>query len=201
MRSLKLLGIAAPDPPGTRTFPVPERWVDWYALATWRAMRSPVARITPERAQGLAVALTDHEIGPQVGYHERTAHGIHLLDHRLDKVGTTLFFATLLVSIAQILGYALSETYVSTLGNWFTLVSAGFPALGTAIFGIRYQGDFGATAVRSQSTSRQLKAIDTELRKEPNLLRTADLMEEAARVMLGDLDEWSLSNEQRELSI
>jgi hypothetical protein len=73
--------------------------------------------------------------------------------------------------------------------------------LGTAIFGIRYQGDFGATAVRSQNTSRQLKAIDTELRKEPALLRTADLMEEAARVMLGDLDEWSLSNEQRELSI
>jgi hypothetical protein len=201
MRSLKLLGIAAPDPPGTRTFPVPERWVDWYALATWRAMRSPVAKITPERAQGLATALTDHEIGPQVGYHERTAHSIHLLDHRLDKVGTTLFFATLLVSIAQILGYALSETYVSTLGNWFTLISAGFPALGTAIFGIRYQGDFGATAVRSQNTSRQLKAIDTELRKAPDLLRTADLMEEAARVMLGDLDEWSLSNEQRELSI
>jgi hypothetical protein len=201
MRSLKLLGIAAPDPPGTRTFPVPERWVDWYALATWRAMRSPMAKITPKRAQGLAIALTDHEIGPQVGYHERTAHSIHLLDHRLDKVGTTLFFATLIVSIAQILGYALSETYVSTLGNWFTLISAGFPALGTAIFGIRYQGDFGATAVRSQNTSRQLKAIDTELRKEPALLRTADLMEEAARVMLGDLDEWSLSNEQRELSI
>ena len=201
MRSLKLLGIAAPDPPGTRTFPVPERWVDWYALATWRAMRSPVSVITAERAKGLAVALTDHEIGPQVGYHERTAHSIHLLDHRLDKLGTTLFFATLLVSIAQILGYALSETYVSRLGNWFTLISAGFPALGTAIFGIRYQGDFGATAVRSQNTSRQLKAIDTELRKEPDLLRTADLMEEAARVMLGDLDEWSLSNEQRELSI
>ena len=201
MRSLKMLGIAAPDPPGTRTYPVPERWVDWYALATWRAMRSPVAKITPKRASELAIALADHEIGPQVSYHERTAHSIHLLDHRLDKVGTTLFFATLLVSVATIIGMAIGGKYVNTMSNWFTLVSAGFPALGTAIFGIRYQGDFGATAVRSQSTSRQLKAIDTELRKDPTLLRTADLFEEATRVMLGDLDEWCLLNQQRELSI
>ena len=201
MRSLKILGIAAPDPPGTRTYPVPERWVDWYALATWRALRSPIAKITPERAADLAVAIADHEIGPQVGYHERTAHSIDMLDHRLDKVGTTLFFATLIVSVATLIGMAIGGRYVNTMGNWFTLVSAGFPALGTAIFGIRYQGDFGATAVRSQSTSRQLKAIDTELRKEPNLLRSADLFEEATRVMLGDLDEWCLLNQQRELSI
>jgi hypothetical protein len=201
MRSLKLLGIAAPDPPGTRTYPVPERWVDWYAIATWRAMRSPVARITPERASQLAIAIADHEIGPQVGYHERNAQTIDKLDHRLDKVGTTLFFATLIVSIATLIGMAVGEAYVNTLGNWFTLVSAGFPALGTSIFGIRYQGDFGATAQRSQSTSRQLKAIDKELRKGPDLLRTSDLIEEASRVMLGDLDEWCLLNQQRELSI
>ena len=29
MRTLKLLGIAAPDPPGTQTNPVPKRWIDW----------------------------------------------------------------------------------------------------------------------------------------------------------------------------
>jgi hypothetical protein len=201
MRSLKLLGIAAPDPPGTRTYPVPERWVDWYAIATWRAMRSPVARITPERASRLAISFADHEIGPQVGYHERNAQTIDKLDHRLDKVGTTLFFATLIVSIATLIGMAVGEAYVNTLGSWFTLISAGFPALGTSIFGIRYQGDFGATAQRSQSTARQLKAIDKELRKGPDLLRTADLIEEASRVMLGDLDEWCLLNQQRELSI
>jgi hypothetical protein len=90
---------------------------------------------------------------------------------------------------------------VNTLSNWFTLVSAGFPALGTAIFGIRYQGDFGATAIRSKSTGVKLKAIDEELRKQPILSRTADLTEQAARVMLGDLDEWSLLNEQHELSV
>jgi hypothetical protein len=201
MRSLKLLGIAAPDPPGTLTNPVPVRWIDWYALTAWRAMGCPSGRITPERAGRLATAVADHEISPQVGYHERNSQQIRLLDHRLDKVGTMLFFATLVVSVATLIGLAVNSYWVNTLSNWFTLVSAGFPALGTAIFGIRYQGDFGGTANRSQTTGLRLKAIDDELRKQPPLSRTADLTEQAARVMLGDLDEWCLIHQRHELSV
>jgi hypothetical protein len=201
MRSLKLLGIAAPDPPGTMTNPVPERWTDWYAEAAWRAMGCPAGRITPERAQQLAAAAADYEIAPQVGYHERNAQQMRLLDHRLDLVGTTLFFATLVVSVATLIGLAIGEAFVSTLGNWFTLVSAGFPALGTAIFGIRYQGDFGGTANRSQKSAQQLKAIDDELRKRPTLSRAADLTEQGARIMLGDLDEWCLVHQRHDLSV
>lgn len=201
MRSLKLLAIAAPDPPGTATNPVPQRWIEWYAMAAWRSLGRPSARITPEGSHGLAAAVADHEISPQVDYNNRNSQQMHLLDHRLDLVGNGLFFATLVVSIAQIIGYATSENWVNTLGNWFQLVSAGFPALGTAIFGIRYQGDFGGTANRSKSTSVQLRAIDDELRKQPTLSRAADLTEQAARVMLGDLDEWCLVHQRHELSV
>ncbi|HEX6604536.1 MAG TPA: DUF4231 domain-containing protein [Sphingomicrobium sp.] len=201
MRSLKLLGIAAPDPPGTPTNPVPDRWIEWYALAAWRAIGCPSGRITPDCALRLAMAVADQEIAPQVGYHERNSHQMHLLDHRLDLLGMALFFATLIVSVATLIGLSFGEAFVNTLGNWFTLVSAGFPALGTAIFGIRYQGDFGGTANRSHNTSLKLKAIDEELRKEPSLLRAADLTEEAARVMLGDLDEWCLVHQRHELGV
>src|SRR3954469_12076046 len=38
MRSLKLLGVAAPDPPGTETNPVSQRWIDWYAGGVWRGI-------------------------------------------------------------------------------------------------------------------------------------------------------------------
>jgi hypothetical protein len=201
MRSLKLLGIAAPDPPGTRTNPIPQRWIDWYAMAAWRALGCPDARITPKRAHLLAAAVADHEISPQVGYHQRNSRSINLLDHRLDFVGTILFFATLIVSLATLIGLAIGGAFVNTMSNWFTLVSAGFPALGTAIFGIRFQGDFGGSAIRSQTTAMRLKEIDDELRKEPTLFRAADLTEQAGRVMLGDLDEWRLLNQQRELSV
>ena len=45
MRTLKLLGIAAPDPPGTETNPIAKRWIEWYAGGIWRAMGCPSGSI------------------------------------------------------------------------------------------------------------------------------------------------------------
>lgn len=201
MRTLKLLGIAAPDPPGTQTNPIPKRWIEWYAGGIWRAMGCPSGKIDAARAARLARAIADHEVEPQVSYHERHAEQIEKLDHRLGQVGTTLFVITLLASAFTIADYALNLPFTNIYGNWFTLISAGFPALGTAIFGIRFQADFGGDAVRSMTTSNTLRQIDAELRKDVTLSRAADLAEQAARIMLSDLDEWQLVNKQRELEI
>ena len=201
MRSLKLLGIAAPDPPGTATNPVPKRWIDWYASGIWRAMGCPSGTIDRPRAAALASAIADHEVAPQVDYHQRNAKLIKLLDKRLEQIGTVLFAATLLVSVATLVGLGLGSDFVNKYGNWFTLVSAGFPALGTAVFGIRFQGDFGGDALRSLATADTLGQIEHELRQEVSLSRAADLSEQAARIMLADLDEWRLVNQQRDLSV
>ena len=124
-----------------------------------------------------------------------------MLDHRLGLIGTLLFATTLLVSIATLIGLAIGAHFVSRYGNWFTLVSAGFPALGTAVFGIRFQADFGGDALRSLATADTLRQIEEELRKDVPLSRAADLAEQAARIMLADLDEWRLVNQQRDLSV
>lgn len=201
MRSLKLLGIAAPDPPGTRTNPVPRRWIDWYAMAIWRAMGAPGGVIDRSGAKCLAVAVADYEVEPQVHYHRRNARLIESLDHRLEWVGTGLFAATLIVAGANLIGILTGARFVEIYGDWFNLIEAGFPALGTAIFGIRFQADFGGDALRSMTTAQTLERIDTELRKDIDLCRAADLTEQAARVMLSDLDEWRLVNQQRELEM
>jgi hypothetical protein len=201
MRSLKLLGIAAPDPPGTETNPVPQRWIDWYAGGIWRAMGCPSGKIDRGTATQLATWITDQEVAPQVSYHVRNAHQIKLLDHRLEQIGTALFFITLIASIATLIGYAAKLAYVHVDSNWFQLISAGFPALATAIFGIRFQGDFGGDAIRSLRTAEMLRQIDGEMRKAPNLTRAADLFEQAARFMLSHLGEWCLVNQQRDLSV
>ncbi len=201
MRSLKLLGIAAPDPPGTQTNPVPGRWLDWYASGIWRAMGCPSGAIDRECAARLGAAIADHEVEPQVGYHERNAKQIQLLDHRLEQTGMVLFAGTVLVTVATLIGLGFGANYVNSYGNWFTLVSAGFPALGTAVFGIRFLADFGGDALRSMATADTLRLIDQELRKEVALSRAADLAEQAARIMLADLDEWRLVNQQRDLSV
>jgi hypothetical protein len=201
MRSLKLLGIAAPDPPGTATNPIPRRWIDWYASGIWRAMGCPSGSLDRARAARLARAIAEYEVGPQVGYHERHAHQIELLDHRLERIGAILFGATLIVSVVTIVGLAVDAHFVNRFGNWFTLISAGFPALGTAVFGIRFQGDFGGDALRSMATANTLGQIEQELKRDIPLSRAADLTEQAGRIMLADLDEWRLVNQQRDLSV
>jgi hypothetical protein len=201
MRSLKLLGIAAPDPPGTATNPVPKRWIDWYASGIWRAMGCPSGAINRDCAARLGAAIAEHEVQPQVRYHHRNAEQIELLDHRLEQIGMVLFAVTVVVTVATLIGLGIGSSFVNRYGNWFTLISAGFPALGTAVFGIRFKADFGGDALRSMATAETLRQIDQELRKDVSLSRAADLAEQAARIMLADLDEWRLVNQQRDLSV
>jgi hypothetical protein len=201
MRSLKLLGLAAPDPPGSITNPVPGRWIDWYSAGIWRAMGCPAGAIDQSRATELARAVATFEIAPQVSYHKKSAGQIETLDRRLEKIAGLLFQATLVVSVVVIAGQAFAPDLVKVYSPWFTLVSAGFPALGTAVFGIRFQGDFGGSAVRSQTTANSLGQIDAELMRGVALPRAADLAEQAARTMLDDLDEWRLVNQQQDLGM
>ena len=92
--------------------------------------------------------------------------------------------------------------WVDEMSSWLTLLAAGFPAVGTAIFGIRFQGDFGGSAERSRSTAQTLRTIEAQLvGAEGDLVRSADLFEQSARAMLADLDEWRLVNQQQELSV
>ncbi len=202
LRSLKLLGIAAPDPPGSLANPVAGRWVDWYAASIWRALGCPHGRLDRGNAEELTESIVRHELEPQIDYNERSASQIETLDKRLARIGMGLFVATLVSSVIVTLGLVYDPDWVDNTNDWFTLLSAGFPAVGTAIFGIRFQGDFGASALRSRSTARTLAAIRDQMASgRAYLNRTADLMEQAARAMLADLDEWRLIIQQLDLSV
>ncbi len=202
LRSLKLLGLAAPDAPGSSTNPVPRRWIDWYAAGVWRAMGCPNGAIDKERAARLTAAIACHEIEPQIAYHEATAKQIETLDRRLEGLATFLFVLTLGASALVIVMLQVNPEWVNAMSNWLTLLSAGFPAVGTAIFGIRFQGDFGGSAERSRSTALTLRSIESQMAAtHGDLARSADLFEQAARAMLSDLDEWRLVNQQQELSM
>ncbi len=202
LRSLKLLGIAAPDPPGNAANPIAGRWIEWYAASIWRLLGCPQGRIGLENAAHLTDSIVEHEITPQILYNERSARQIEMLDKRLERLGMGLFVATLISSIIVILGLIYDPDWVENTNDWFTLLSAGFPAVGTAIFGIRFQGDFGASAVRSRSTAHTLTAIRGQLATDKsNLNRSADLFEQSARAMLADLEEWRLIIQQLDLSV
>ena len=198
MRSLKLLGIAAPRlDPGA---PLDERrWTEWYAGGMWRAMSIPTGVI--EDPARLAAALTEHELAPQIAYHRHAAHLAESLDHRLHLIGLALFAATVIGCFVLIIGDFVAHDWVAANAKMFVILSAGLPAVGTAIFGIRVQGDFAVTAQRSLSTAARLEATVAEAAGATELTRAADLFEDAARAMLADLGEWQLSHQQRELVI
>lgn len=201
MRSLKLLGLAAPDPPGTPSNPVPRRWIDWYAMAVWRALGCPAGSIDTRRAAELSRVVAAYEIAPQVAYHHRHASQIELLDERLEKVAGFMFILALLVSAIVLVGLWFIPDWMNQHDPWFTFFEAGLPALGTTVFGIRFQGDFGGSAVRSEATANALHHIEAELSQGTSLNRAADLTEQAARIMHSDLDEWRLINQQQDLDL
>lgn len=201
MRSLKLLGLAAPDPPGTSTNPVPRRWIEWYAIGIWRALGCPAGSLDGRRAAELSRAVAAYEIDPQIRYHQRHSRQIDLLDRRLEFIATSFFIATLAVAAAVLIGLAVEPEWMNEHDAWFTFFEAGLPALGMAVFGIRFQGDFGGSAIRSQATANALRHIEAELAGGVVLTRAADLTEQAARIMHSDLDEWRLINQQQDLDL
>jgi len=200
MRSFKLLGLASPDGPGACASQ--PRWTDWYAGAMWRAMGSPTGRIAADGSLRLAHALSAHELAPQIAYHRDNAEQVELLDHRLHLIGTSLFVITILNCIVLIVGYVVAEQWTVDQAAGFIFLSAGLPALGTAIFGIRVQGDFSGTAARSRTTAQKLEAIVAVLAADdPDLSRASDLFEQASRAMLAELSEWRLAHQQHDLVI
>lgn len=202
MRSLKLLGVAAPDPPGSPTNPVARRWIEWYAAAMWRAMGCPSGQIERARSAALSRAIGEAEVQPQIAYNRQCAGQAVLIERRLNLLAIALFVLTTVNCIALVIALSLAPDWVATHGDWLSLVATALPAIGTAIFGIRVQGDYAGTASRAERTATELVPIEAELaRTGGDLGRAADLTEQAARVMSVDLGDWRLIQQQHELAV
>lgn len=199
MRSLKLLGAAAPPSRGLPSGPS-EGWVEWYARAQWRAAGPPEGRLVDVSA--LFVAIVAEEIEPQIGYHRSSAHQMHRLDHRLHALGMFLFIVSILGCVASIIASAIAPQFAYDHSMASVAISAGLPAVGAAIFGIRMQGDFGGTAERSLVTANELGRIVHTLGS-PRLrfARRLDLIEAAATTMLSELGEWRRDYQRRKLEL
>ncbi|MBW6530325.1 hypothetical protein KZ820_06210 [Sphingomonas sp. RRHST34] len=198
MRSLKLLGVGRPAVrPGAEREP---RWLDWYAAAVWRASGCASGCLSDRRA--VAAFIAEEELCPQLAYHRAAAHQLHLLDHRLHRIGMWLFLASLLSCLVFLVGYVAAHAWVRANAGVFVALSAGLPALGAAIFGIRVQGDFGASAARSSATAADLaRYVDALEANGDDLPRVVDLVEGAAATMLADLSDWRQAYERRQLEL
>ncbi len=200
MRSLKLLGIAQPPNVSAASRTGSLRWIDWYATAIWRQLGLPSGRIDQARIAELLALLQDQEIGPEIRYHQKNAHRMQHVNHRLHQFGSLCFLTTVLLCVGFLFYAALMEKSHTT-AIIFSVLTAALPAFGSAAYGLRVQGDFAGSAARSAETAKALAEVRIQLDGCTSLTRAAALGNAAAAVMLVDLAEWRLTYEQRRLEI
>jgi uncharacterized protein DUF4231 len=183
-------------------------WTHWYLRATMREVGLPTAALDSSYQLRLLKATMTYEVDEQIKYHDGNSKSVHAIDHMLHRAGSACFYLTagvlllfLLAAAAKLVVPSIDmpshEGGTSPLG-WFKLiiifVSAGLPALGAALAGIRVQGDFEGSQLRSELTSEALKSLQREYRvamdHELNLDETADMLIRTARLMSEDLDAW-----------
>ncbi|MFL6733577.1 MAG: hypothetical protein ACJ8EY_02650 [Sphingomicrobium sp.] len=176
-------------------------WTRWYAAAIWREMDSPTGIVSRADIEALVKEFTDEQIVPQAQYHRVNADRMYKLDHRLHEVGNFLTGAVIAVCALFLVGYNLVHHWVVSLTNSFIFLTAGLPAVGAAVFGLRGHGEHLLAASRSANTASSLEATATRLGKANDAEGLAHEFEHAASIMLADLNEWTISYRERSLEI
>ena len=142
------------------------------------------------------------DLDGQVAYNKLNAHRLHVLDHRLHRLGGALFWLTAAIGIVMLVGLLFEIHIIHEWIKPLSVLSAALPTAGSAIFGIRGAGDFAAAASRSARTADRLEEIASRLRRAPlGLSDAARAAEEAAAIMQRDLGEWRSAYQNRVLAI
>lgn len=196
LRSLKLLGASNIAGSGG------QRWTSWYAQTLWRSLDASPTLEDRGTVKALARHIAAHELDGQIAYNRASAHRMHLLDHRLHRIGLTLFLATILLGLGTLIGLVFAFHEIKHIAPVLGILSAALPTLGAGIFGIRGAGDFAGTAGRSAETARRLAHAAALLRRDDIEYSTVvRVAEQAASIMLADLGEWRSTYTHRKLAI
>lgn len=176
-------------------------WTRWYAAAVWRDMDSPEGTITKAEVVALASEFMDTQVTPQAQYHRSNAERMYKLDHRLHEVGNFLTGAVIAVCTLFLLGYLFVPYWVKSLTDPFIFLTAGLPAIGAAVFGLRGHGEHLLAASRSANTAASLGLTAARLAQPVDMETLARDLEHSALIMLADLNEWTIAYRERSLEI
>jgi hypothetical protein len=182
-------------------------WMVWYLRATMREVGLPTAVIDGTYQWRVLNTTMVHEIDEQYEYHKSNSRSARRLDHMLHWVGIACFGVTCLVLVLFLISYdvewalsSIPETdwyamhFLDGIKSVMILFSAGLPALGAALAGIRVLGDFEGSKERSVKMMQTLVMLkgNYAAAKDRNigLDRAAELLLDAARLMSEDVSAW-----------
>ena len=176
-------------------------WTRWYAAAIWREMQSPTGFVTDADIAALAHDFTSEQILTQAQYHRANAGRMQTLDHRLHEVGNFLTGAVIAVCVLFLMGYVALHHWIVRMTDAFIFLTAGLPAVGAAVFGLRGHGEHLLAASRSDSTAAALEVMASRLAEAHDAEDLANGLERGASIMLADLNEWTIAYRERSLEI
>ena len=176
-------------------------WTRWYSAAIWRQMASPRGILNGADVRQLAEDVLREQVVPQAGYHRINAERMHKLDHRLHEAGNALMGAVIAGCLLFLAAYGLMPDSTKALMGPFIFLTAGLPAIGAAVFGMRGHGEHLLAASRSANTVLALEANAARLEQVTKLESLAAELENTAAIMLADLNEWTVAYRERSLEI
>jgi hypothetical protein len=152
----------------------------------------------------LNATLVDEIAGPhgQFRYHQSTQETQHRIDHFLHRLGLGCFVATAIVlavylalfTLLQVFEIEPLERFLLAAKSFVTFLSAGLPALGAAVAGIRVHGDYEGSAERSAQMVKEIEGLSNEfdgvIARGAILSETAETLIKTAGIMSEDLAVW-----------
>lgn len=162
-----LLGVARASgrwPRGADT-----EWPEFYAREVLRELGLPKLKVDHDYLHFALDELLLHHASSQRIYHEAKAQRLARVHHGLDSVSEMLFKLAIL-SVATYLSLlagghwgVLPAHWAHDLSKIFTFLGVTLPALGGALAGIRYFGDFERFASISEITAGKLADVERRI--------------------------------------
>ena len=147
------------------------------------------------------VDVVREQIAPQAAYHQVNAARMRKLDHRLHEIGNILMGTVIAACLLFLVGYVLVHDSMKVMTNYFIFLTAGLPAVGASVFGMRGHGEHLLAASRSAKTVNALNANAERLSKLSAIDAVSAELDNTAEIMLADLNEWTVSYRERSLEI
>lgn len=183
-------------------------WLGWFARATARETGLPSLAADCTYVEEVRTALRGL-LDDQIGYLTANSRRMHLLEHRLHRIGTALFATTAAICVLVLLFVGMERIGNSAFDDLAHIVtksaivfSAALPAIGSAIYGIRMQGDFGGSSARDAALAQQLTTLrhvvdQDELSFDTLKLRAA----RATDLLTAELADWGQAFRARPLTL
>jgi hypothetical protein len=182
-------------------------WMLWYIRATMREIGLPTATLDHTYQWLLLQATLKTEIegdDGQIAYHQGNQKIMGRIDHLLHYLGLICFGTTFCLLGLFIAGGSLDLIFIGST-TWFGTIAmelqphlvfwtAGLPALGAALAGIRGQGDFEGSKERSARMFDALLTLQDDYRsamqRDLSLSETTALLISTAHAMSEDVAAW-----------